>query len=146
MLIITSQFYQPKIKCKNGLHAFTKIKNADIWKQEKFFSVNSFQKLLIFHICVFSEKASVFHWSIPYGNHSGEILARNNLVEDSNGAFELYSFLLSRIGACSPLMNVYQQLRKVVQAKIFKRKYLKLLRFVAGSIRFGGLFGIQSTN
>ena len=37
-----------------GVHIFTKIKNTDRWK---FFWVNSFQKILIFHIFGFSENA-----------------------------------------------------------------------------------------
>ena len=40
-----------------GVHIFTKIKNQDPWDQKKFFSVNSFQKILIFHICFSSENA-----------------------------------------------------------------------------------------
>ena len=44
-----------------GVHIFTNIKNKDPWKKKKkVFSANSFQKILIFHICVSSENAQSF--------------------------------------------------------------------------------------
>ena len=42
------------------VHSFIKIKNKNPWKQRKLFSVNSFQKILIFHICISSESAQCF--------------------------------------------------------------------------------------
>ena len=46
---------------KTGVHTFTKIKITDGWKKKKkIFPVISFQKFLIFPICVFSENAQSF--------------------------------------------------------------------------------------
>ena len=59
MCIITSKIYQPKIECKDGGSIFRRIKNKDRWKQKKN-SVNSFQEVLIFHICVCPENAQYF--------------------------------------------------------------------------------------
>ena len=50
-------FINQKQNVKTGVHIFTKIKNTYRWKQKKKFFVVSFQKFLIFNICVFSENA-----------------------------------------------------------------------------------------
>ena len=60
--LFTSQIYQPKIKYKDGdsyLYENQKWRPLEIEKK-KLFSVNSFQKILIFHICVSSENAQCF--------------------------------------------------------------------------------------
>ena len=61
MFIIYVIILSTKNKNANmGVHSFIKIKNKDSWKQKKLFSVNSFQKILIFHICISSESAQCF--------------------------------------------------------------------------------------
>ena len=108
MLIIYVIVLSAKNKMQKRASCFyknQKCRHLEIGKKK--FQLIHFRNCYFFIYVFFSEKASVFHRSIPYGNHSGEIVARNNLVEDSYGAFELYSFLLSRIGACSPLLKVY---------------------------------------
>ena len=60
MLIITSQIYQLKIKCKDGssyLYKNIKYRRLEI---EKKISVISFQKFLIFPIWALSENAQCF--------------------------------------------------------------------------------------
>ena len=64
-----------------------KSKMQTFGNKKKKFQLIHFRNCYFFIYVFFSEKASVFHRSIPYGNHSGEIVARNNLVEDSYGAF-----------------------------------------------------------
>ena len=58
MFIIYVIDLSTKIKCKDGVYIFTKLRNTDGWKKKKiFFSGISFQKFLIFHVWAFSENA-----------------------------------------------------------------------------------------
>ena len=60
--LFTSYIYQPKTKYKNGGSSFNKNEKYRLLKIEKknSFLVNSFQKILIVYICVFSENAQCF--------------------------------------------------------------------------------------
>ena len=59
--LFMSYVYQPKIKCKGGGSYFSKSqKYWSLQIQKKKNSVNSFQKMPIFHISVFSENAQCF--------------------------------------------------------------------------------------
>ena len=61
-IIYVMESSQPKVKCKDGGSYFYKNKKCRPLEIEKknFFSVNSFQKILIFHICVFLGNAQCF--------------------------------------------------------------------------------------
>ena len=63
--VIVYIIYQPKMKCKDGGLYFCKSQKYGLLQIEKKNSVISFQKFLIFHICVFFRKCSMFCRSIP---------------------------------------------------------------------------------
>ena len=64
--LFTSSIYQAKIKCKGGDSYFY---NNRIYRpleiETNFFSIISFQRFLIFHICGFSENAQYFVGAFP---------------------------------------------------------------------------------
>ena len=59
--LFTSYIYRPKIECKDeGSYFYKNQKERPLVTEKKFFSVNSFQKILIFHIWVSSENTQCF--------------------------------------------------------------------------------------
>ena len=58
--LFTSWIYQVKIKCKDGSSYFYKYQKYRSLEIEKKIPVISFQKFLMFYICVFPEYAQCF--------------------------------------------------------------------------------------